>query len=132
MKKSNSVKMIQDALLNSGIEGVTMEADGKDMVLRVSGAFQEYLNFKQLLETHKETDIKIIKTNIRRLLKKNDMKSSQLADILDLGVQGAYGYTNLANKGKPEFTNLLLLSKYFGIEIEEFYIEREDDIHDSN
>lgn len=127
----NSAKLIKDALQNGGIQGVTMESDGKDMVVRISGAFQEYLEFKELLETHKTTDLKIIKTNLRRILKENNMKGSELVNILDLGVQGAYGYTNLANKGKPEFTNLILLSKYFGIEIKEFYTQKEDDIHDN-
>jgi transcriptional regulator with XRE-family HTH domain len=57
--------------------------------------------------------------NIKRLMKKHNIRASKLAEVLDVSIHSIYGYTKkTGHLLKPDLDVLLLLALYFNVDIE--------------
>lgn len=82
------------------------------------------MNYKELIEIknlYNDTPQKTIKDNIKAFMKDNNIKHSQIAELLNISTHTAYSYTNAANNNKPELYNLLILSSYLNVTIEDIF-----------
>lgn len=79
----------------------------------------EYLINMKLL--YDDTSQETIKSNIKRLMTKHEIKHGELTEILSISMHTAYSYTNKANSNKPELFNLMLIASYVRVEVAEFF-----------
>lgn len=77
-----------------------------------------YQNLKRLYE---QTDVLIIKANLRRVIKENKIRGKTLQTILDCSIHTVYSYTKDIYPYKPELINLLIIAEYLKIDVEEFF-----------
>lgn len=78
------------------------------------------LNYTELIRIKNEynqAEAEHIKRNIKRIMKRKEVKHDELMNLLEISKHTAYSYTNKANTGKPDLINLLIISLYFDVSI---------------
>lgn len=80
-----------------------------------------YIDLIHIKKQYNDTSQEIIKGNIKRLMDENKTKYKDIRKILTISEHTAYSYTNPSNNNKPEIYNLLILSKYWKVDIDEFF-----------
>jgi hypothetical protein len=82
------------------------------------------MDYKELItikEKYNKTDQEAIKTNIKSYMKAHNVKHSLLSELLSISLHTSYSYTNAANKNKPDLYNLLILSDFFNVSIQDIF-----------
>lgn len=77
----------------------------------------DYIKLIEIKRLYNDTPPETIKSNIRLHMTATNTKHEKIMKLLDITTNTAYSYTNIANKGKPDLINLLILADYFHIDV---------------